>query len=347
MQDFEQITKEIAQTRRKWLVTGCAGFIGSNLLETLLASGQEVVGVDNFSTGFRENLEEVEAKLGNAYRENFTFIEGDIAHKEIAQEACRGVEIVLHQAALGSVPRSIADPLATNHTNITGFLTLLTSAKEAGIKRFVYASSSSVYGDSQELPKVESRVGEPLSPYAVSKKTDELYGRVFFQTYGMQTIGLRYFNVFGQRQTPFGAYSAVIPKWIGLLLRHQKVTLYGDGLTSRDFTYVKNVIAMNLLAGTTTNQEAFGEVFNTAVGGRYTLKRLYEIMGDTLRGYERHFKLPPLAYDTFRQGDIRHSHADISKAKRLLGYTPLYTLEEGLEEAMVWYIDYFKKQEEM
>ena len=265
MTAFDKLLETFKTEQKTWLVTGNAGFIGSNLSEFLLSRNQKVVGLDNFSTGYQHNIDDILSSVGEEAAKNFTFIEGDIADFETCQKACDGVDIVLHQAALGSVPRSIADPVTSNRSNITGFLNMLTATKDAGIKRFVYASSSSVYGDSQELPKVEERTGNLLSPYAAMKMTNELYAGVFQKTYGMETLGLRYFNVFGRRQDPDGAYAAVIPKWVGSLLGGEDVFINGDGETSRDFTYIDNVIQMNLLAGTTDNTEAFGEAFNVAV----------------------------------------------------------------------------------
>ena len=349
---LDQLGEALRSDPKSWLVTGNAGFIGSNLTEFLLKHNQKVVGVDNFSTGYRHNIEDVLAQVGDEGAKNFTFIEGDIADFETCEKACEGVDIVLHQAALGSVPRSIADPITSNRSNVTGFLNMLTAAKEAGVKRFVYASSSSVYGDSKELPKVEERTGDLLSPYAAMKMTNELYGGVFKRTYDMETIGLRYFNVFGRRQDPNGAYAAVIPKWVGSLLSDEAVYINGDGETSRDFTYIDNVIQMNILSGLTDNPEAFGEAFNVAVGGRNTLNELYALIKDQLN---KQFKIAPSEntpgvqnspiritkepiYRDFRPGDIRHSNADISKAQRIVGYRPTHDIYQGMEEAIGWYV---------
>ena len=322
-----------------WLVTGCAGFIGSNLTEFLLSYGQKVVGIDNFSTGYRHNIESLLQSVGDA-AENFSFIEGDIADFDMCVKACKDADIVLHQAALGSVPRSIDDPIASNRSNVTGFLNMLTAAKESGIKRFVYASSSSVYGDSEALPKVEERVGNVLSPYAATKKTNETYANVFYRTYGMETIGLRYFNVFGRRQDPNGAYAAVIPKWVASMLNADPVYINGDGETSRDFTYIDNVIQANILAGVANDSKLYGEVFNVAVGGKNTLNELYAFITEKL---ERKFSIKvesePI-YREFRPGDIRHSNADISKAERMLAYRPTHDIDKGLEEAIGWYCEY-------
>lgn len=337
MSVFDQLLDSFKITQKTWLVTGNAGFIGSNLSEFLLKHNQKVVGLDNFSTGYQHNVDDVLACVGKKAAKNFTFIHGDIADFETCVKACAGVDIILHQAALGSVPRSIADPVTSNHSNITGFLNMLTAAKDAGIKRFVYASSSSVYGDSAELPKVEERTGNLLSPYAVMKMTNELYAGVFSRTYGMETIGLRYFNVFGRRQDPNGAYAAVIPKWVGALLSNKEVYINGDGETSRDFTYIDNVIQMNLLAGTTENAQSFGQAFNVAVGGRNTLNELYAIINQELAKHITVFEPRSVIYRDFRVGDIRHSNANITKAQTLVGYAPTHTIEQGMKEAIKWY----------
>ena len=338
MTAFEKLLETFKTEQKTWLITGNAGFIGSNLTEFLLNHNQKVVGLDNFSTGFKYNIEDVLSQISKKNVDNFTFIEGDIADLNTCLKACKGIDIVLHQAALGSVPRSITDPVTSNRSNITGFLNMLTATKDSGIKRFVYASSSSVYGDSEELPKVEERTGNLLSPYAVMKMTNEFYGGVFHKVYGMETLGLRYFNVFGRRQNPNGAYSAVIPKWIGSLLQNESVFINGDGETSRDFTYIENVIQMNLLAGTTDNLEAFGEVFNVAVGGRNTLNELYTLINKKLLQHLKTFNEKEVVYQDFRAGDIRHSNANISKAKKMLGYIPSHDIYQGMEEAIGWYI---------
>ena len=343
MTAFEKLLETFKTQQKTWLVTGNAGFIGSNLAEFLLSHNQRVIGVDNFSTGYQHNIDDILISVGEEAAKNFLFIEGDIADFEICQKACEGVDVVLHQAALGSVPRSIADPVTSNRSNITGFLNMLTAAKNAGIKRFIYASSSSVYGDSAELPKVEERTGNLLSPYAVMKMTNELYAGVFARTYNMETIGLRYFNVFGRRQDPNGAYAAVIPKWVGSLLSDEDVYINGDGETSRDFTYIDNVIQMNLLAGSTTNYETFGEAFNVAVGGRNTLNELYVTINDELSKHMKNFEKKEPIYRDFRAGDIRHSNANISKAQNLIGYAPTHDIYQGMEEAIGWYIENLKE----
>ncbi|MCX7087145.1 MAG: SDR family oxidoreductase [Methylococcales bacterium] len=335
---FQHLLNTLATQQKTWLVTGVAGFIGSNLAEFLLAHNQRVVGLDNFSTGYQKNLDQIALAVGSQAYQNFTFIEGDIRHLDTCQQACKQVDIVLHQAALGSVPRSIADPITSNASNVTGFLNLLTAAKDAGIKRFVYASSSSVYGDSEELPKVEKRTGNLLSPYAVMKYTNELYASVFNKTYGIETIGLRYFNVFGRRQDPNGAYAAVIPKWVGSLLNNEDITINGDGETSRDFCYIDNVIQMNLLAGMSDNAKAFGEAFNVAVGGQTTLNELYALINQELSQHVADFVGKSAIYGAFRAGDIRHSNANITKAQTLLGYAPTQTIAQGMALAIAWYV---------
>lgn len=322
---------------KRWLITGTAGFIGSNLLETLLGLGQEVVGIDNFLTGHAANLEQVKHLVGPEAWSRFSFVEGDIRDLPTCEQVCDQVEVVLHHAALGSVPRSLADPLASHDNNVNGMLNLLFAAKEAGVRRFVYASSSSVYGDHPGLPKLEDRIGECLSPYAVTKRVAELYAAVFARNYGLESIGLRYFNVFGARQDPQGAYAAVIPKWITAMLNGQPVTINGDGETSRDFCYVANVVQANLLAATTTNPEALNQVYNVAVGGRATLNQLHHLIREKLSVLRPGLTIAEPEYRDFRPGDIRHSNADVSKAGELIGYAPTHTLEQGMEEAIEWY----------
>ena len=339
---YNEIKKNLLNSQKTWLITGVAGFIGSNLAEALLKLNQKVISLDNFSTGHQYNLEHIKESVTEKEWSNFTFIEGDITNFETCKEITKGVDIVLHQAALGSVPRSIDTPIVSNHANVTGFLNMLTASKDSGIKRFVYASSSSVYGDSKELPKVEERRGELLSPYAVTKYVNELYMGVFQRCYGMEAIGLRYFNVFGKRQDPNGAYAAVIPKWIGQILNGEELFINGDGETSRDFTYIENVIQANILAGTTDNPKAFGEAFNTAIGGRETLNNLYNAIVKELKRNLPHLEIKDAIYQDFREGDIRHSNANIDKIKKLLGYQPTHSLEEGLSQSIAWYIDDIK-----
>jgi UDP-N-acetylglucosamine 4-epimerase len=325
----------IAGRKRTWLVTGSAGFIGSQLLERLLRLGQQVVSLDNFATGHRANLEEVERLVRPQAWRQHRFIEASIVDPAACREACRGVDIVLHQAALGSVPRSIADPVPTHQTNVTGFVNVLVAARDAKVQRFVYASSSSIYGDDATLPKVEGVTGEPLSPYAASKQANELYADVFARCYGIQTVGLRYFNVFGARQDPEGAYAAVIPRWIRAILSGEPVEVNGDGETSRDFCYIANVVQANLLAGLTEEPRALNEVYNIAVGENTSLNRLLEILRMLL---QKDFQ--PV-YRPFRAGDVRHSLADISLARERLGYAPTHSLTSGLREALSWYVSRF------
>lgn len=347
---FEQLQTRLRTRPHVWLVSGVAGFIGSNLLEALLQLNQCVVGLDNFATGHQRNLDEVQNLVAPTQWANFTFVNGDIRNLEHCQKACEGVEFVLHQAALGSVPRSVADPIATNATNITGFLNMLVAARDAnggkGVKRFVYAASSSTYGDHPALPKVEAVIGKPLSPYAVTKYVNELYADVFGETYGLQSIGLRYFNVFGPRQDPNGAYAAVIPKWISSMIKNEPIYINGDGETSRDFCYVNNVIQANLLAATVVVSEAqqsplvspINQVYNVAVGDCTTLNELYALLKAQLLTHYPHLRNAQPIYRDFRTGDVRHSMADIGKAATRLGYIPSQRIGQGLELAMPWYI---------
>ncbi|HXS53269.1 MAG TPA: SDR family oxidoreductase [Usitatibacter sp.] len=337
MNRFPALYPRIAATERTWLVTGCAGFIGSNLAEALLLLGQRVIGLDNFATGFRRNLEQVRESVGPAWK-NFRFIEGDIRSRETCKEACAGVDIVLHEAALGSVPRSIDDPVTSHDTNVTGFLHMLVAARDAGVGRFVYAASSAAYGDWPGLPKVEDQIGRPLSPYGAGKHMNELYADVFGRCYGLGTVGLRYFNVFGPRQDPDGAYAAVIPKWIGAMLRGEAVYVNGDGETARDFCYIDNVVQANLLAATVAAGEAVGEVYNVAIGEQTTLNELHALLAEMLQLRNPAFAAPAPIYRDFRPGDVRYSRADIGKAARLLGFRPTHRIREGLEEALDWYI---------
>jgi UDP-N-acetylglucosamine 4-epimerase len=324
---------------RRWLVTGAAGFIGSNLVERLLELGQSVVGLDNFSTGHHRNLDDVRDCVSEDAWSRFRFVEGDIREIEACRAACDGAELVLHQAARGSVPRSIEDPIRTNQDNITGFLNMLVAARDAGVSRFVYAASSSTYGDHPGLPKVEDQIGRPLSPYAVTKYVNELYADVFGRTYGLETIGLRYFNVFGRRQDPDGAYAAVIPKWIGRMLAGESCQIYGDGETSRDFCYIENVLQANLLAATVADLEAVGEVYNVACGDRTTLNELFQVIRDALLQHRPELTGATSERGPFRPGDVRHSLADVSKARARLGYEPEFRVGEGLERALKWYVE--------
>jgi len=350
MTRYEEVKQQLQNNPQIWLITGVAGFIGSNLLETLLKLNQNVVGLDNFETGFQHNLDQVSELVTPEQWANFNFIEGDIRKLKDCQKTCNNVDFVLHEAALGSVPRSIEDPIKTNMANIDGFLNMLVAAKEAKVKRFVYAASSSTYGDHPALPKVENKIGNPLSPYSVTKVVNELYAQVFARTYGFKTIGLRYFNIFGRRQTPNGAYAAVIPKWINAIRKGETVYINGDGTTSRDFCYIDNAVQMNLLAATVSESplllgEGKGEiaspvnqVYNCAVGDRTSLNELYKLLLDGLTDNGR-LPTADLVYRDFRAGDVMHSLADISKAKNLLGYAPQYRVSEGLKEAMTWYLE--------
>lgn len=317
------------------LVTGGAGFIGSNLCESLLQNKNIVRCLDNLSTGKKENIAHL---LSNS---NFMFIEGDIRDLDICRKAVDNVEFVFHQAALGSVPRSINDPITTNDVNINGFLNMLVAARDAEVKRFIFAASSSTYGDSTTLPKVEDVIGKPLSPYAITKYVNELYADVFYKTYGLETIGLRYFNVYGRRQDPNGAYAAVIPKFTQLLMNFESPTINGDGTNSRDFTYIDNVIQMNYLAAKTKNKKAIGQVFNTAVGDRTNLLQLTTLLKKYLSEFQPKIAEVQINHGPERIGDIPHSHASIAKAEEFLGYKPSHTLEKGLKEAVQWYWDYF------
>lgn len=340
MTRYESLKKRLETEQNTWLVTGVAGFIGSNLLEALLKLNQRVVGLDNFRTGHQKNLDEVKALVSPRQWANFNFIQGDIRMIDDCRRSCDGVNYVLHQAALGSVPRSIEDPITTNQNNIDGFLNMLVAARDAKVTRFVYAASSSTYGDHPDLPKVEDKIGKPLSPYAVTKSVNELYADVFARTYGFKTIGLRYFNIFGRRQDPNGAYAAVIPKWIDALLKNDPVYVNGDGETSRDFCYIDNAIQANLLAATADSDHAVNQVYNVAVGERTTLNQLYFHLRDNLADRFSHLRDKLPVYRDFRAGDVRHSLADIDKAKRLIGYQPTHKIHEGLAEAMLWYIEH-------
>lgn len=335
---YESLKKQLHKERKTWLVTGVAGFIGSNLLETLLKLNQRVYGLDNFSTGLQRNLEEVKNLVTSQQWAGFNFIQGDIRNLDTCRRACDGVDYVLHQAALGSVPRSIADPITTNQNNIDGFLNMIIAARDAEVERFVYAASSSTYGDYPDLPKVEEKIGKPLSPYAVTKLVNELYADVFAKTYGFKTIGLRYFNIFGRRQNPDGAYAAVIPKWIAALIRNEQVYINGDGETSRDFCYVDNAVQANLLGATTTSEEAIGQVYNVAVGDRTSLNQLYLYLEEKIGEKISNIEKKAVIYQDFRTGDVRHSLASIDKAKLFLGYEPKYNIWNGLSEALDWYL---------
>ena len=341
MSRYEELLQELSRVPRKWLITGVAGFIGSNLLEVLLKLDQTVVGLDDFSTGHQYNLDEVEQLVTPQQWERFSFIRGDIRVLDDCHKACSGIDYVLHQAALGSVPRSIVDPITTNSTNIEGYLNMLVAARDAQVKSFTYAASSSTYGDHPGLPKVEDIIGKPLSPYAVTKYVNELYADVFARTYGFSTIGLRYFNVFGQRQDPNGAYAAVIPKWAAAMISGDEIFINGDGQTSRDFCFVENTVQANLLAATTTSSEARNQVYNVAVSDRTTLNQLYAALKKSLFSNGISYSKEP-NYREFRAGDVRHSQADIEKAKKMLGYEPVFDINLGISHAMPWYVRFLK-----
>lgn len=343
MTRYEELQTQLRQAPKTWLVTGVAGFIGSNLLETLLKLDQRVVGLDNFATGHQRNLDEVQSLVNPKQWGNFKFFEGDIRQLAECQQACVGVDYVLHQAALGSVPRSLADPITTNETNISGFLNMLVAARDAKVQSFTYAASSSTYGDHPALPKVEENIGNPLSPYAVTKYVNELYAGVFARSYGFKAVGLRYFNVFGPRQDPNGAYAAVIPKWTDALLKGETVFINGDGETSRDFCFVTNAVQANLLAATAAD-EAKDQLYNVAVGDRTTLNQLFGALRNSLTQQvisseaKQSITTAQPSYRDFRAGDVRHSQADIAKAQRLLGYVPTHSIESGVMVAMPWYV---------
>jgi UDP-N-acetylglucosamine 4-epimerase len=342
---YAQLRIALRAQPRRWLVTGAAGFIGSNIIEELLRLDQLVIGLDNFATGSRLNLLEVQKNVGDAAWQRFQLLHGDITDIAICKHSVRGVDHVLHQAALGSVPRSLADPIASHAANVTGFLNVMVAAKEAGVRSFVYAASSSTYGDDQNLPKVENRVGVPLSPYAATKLANEIYAAVFARCYGFSTIGLRYFNVFGSRQDPLGAYAAVIPKWIAAMIKHEIIVINGDGETSRDFCYVDNVVQANLLSSCAP-QTAQNEIYNVAVGTRTSLNELFVKLQSCLALHQVRYELPP-QHMASRPGDVRHSLADISKATQRLGYAPTETIDSGIAKIIPWYIERFRSDREM
>lgn len=345
MTRYQEVKEQLKVIPKTWLVTGCAGFIGSNLLEALLLLDQTVVGLDNFATGHQHNLDEVKKQVSAAQWQNFNFIEGDIRNIDDCTKAVgtlkSSVDYILHQAALGSVPRSIADPVLTNSANITGFLNMLVAAKEAQVSSFVYAASSSTYGDHPALPKVEENIGKPLSPYAVTKYVNELYADVFNKTYGLNTTGLRYFNVFGKRQDPDGAYAAVIPKWTAAMIDNEDVFVNGDGETSRDFCFVENAVQANILAAMAPDSSK-NQVLNVALGDRTTLNTLFNSLKSALKNNGVDYQKMPV-YQDFRAGDVRHSQADISKAKSLIGFQPEFKIQQGIDKAMPWYIDFLSK----
>ena len=345
MNSYEKTQQTLTESPKTWVVTGVAGFIGSNLLETLLRLDQNVIGLDNFSTGHHHNLNDVKDLVSDEQWLRFRLITGDIQDLAVCQKACTGADYVLHEAALGSVPRSIEDPITTNANNISGFLNMLVAARDAGVQRFVYAASSSTYGDHPGLPKVEDLIGKPLSPYAVTKYVNELYADVFARTYGFKTIGLRYFNIFGRRQDPNGAYAAVMPKWFASILAKEPVYINGDGETSRDFCYIDNCVQANIMAATATHPDAGNQVYNVAFGERTTLNELFALIRDRVLSLHPELPVPEPVYRDFRAGDVRHSLADITKARTLLGYGPEYSVRTGLDTTAAWYVATLGKQD--
>jgi UDP-N-acetylglucosamine 4-epimerase len=337
MATYSLIKQSLLSNPKTWLITGVAGFIGSNLLETLLELNQKVVGLDNFSTGNDLNLQEVQSLVSKKQWSNFKFIKGDISNLKSCELACQNIDYVLHQAAIGSVPRSIKDPIKTNKSNITGFLNMLVAANNANVKSFTYAASSSTYGDHKKLPKKEDIIGKPLSPYAVTKYVNELYADVFQKAYGFNSIGLRYFNVFGKRQTPKSTYAAVIPKWIHSIIANEEIFINGDGKTSRDFCFVDNAVQANILAATANDKRALNTIYNVALGDRTSLNQLYKILQDLI-GKKNTTHHDKLVYQDFRDGDVRHSQADITKAHKLLGYRPTHRVLAGLKNTVNWHL---------
>jgi UDP-N-acetylglucosamine 4-epimerase len=335
---FERTLVLLRECPKRWLVTGVAGLIGSNLLEFLLTSNQIVIGIDNFETGFQHNLDEIKTKVSSEQWSNFSFLHGDIRCLETCQMACQGVDYVLHQAALGSVPRSIKDPIASNATNITGFLNMLVAARDAPVQSFTYAASSSTYGDHTALPKIEERIGKPLSPYAITKYVNELYADVFAQTYHFKTIGLRYFNVFGPRQNRQGAYAAVIPTWITSMIQNKEIYIHGDGETSRDFCFIENAIEANILAAT-ADENAKNNVYNVALNDQTSLNQLFFYLKESLAAFGIHYQKSPI-YQDFRPGDVKYSQGEINKAMNYLGYKPQFNIIAGIEKMMSWYVEH-------
>lgn len=338
MSRYSEQKVELKSNPKVWLVTGVAGFIGSNLLEQLLKLGQRVVGLDNFATGYQRNLDEVKNLVEPDQWQNFAFIEGDICDLDACMRACNGVDYVLHQAALGSVPRSLSDPIATNKVNIGGFVNMLVAAKDSDVESFTYAASSSTYGDHPALPKQEDNIGKPLSPYAVTKYVNELYAGVFARSYGFKCIGLRYFNVFGQRQDPNGAYAAVIPKWTAAMIKGEEVFINGDGETSRDFCFIENTVQANILAAT-SDDDVKDEVYNVAFGDRTSLNQLFAAIKAELKSNAVNVT-KTASYRDFRSGDVLHSQADISKIRTKIGYSPDFSISDGLKKAMPWYVEF-------
>jgi UDP-N-acetylglucosamine 4-epimerase len=338
MPKYRKIKDNLLSEPKTWLITGVAGFIGSNLLQELLVLNQTIVGADNLSTGCQSNLTEVQKQVTKKQWSRFMFHKGDISKINFCKSICRDVDYVLHQAALGSVPRSLKDPIKTNDSNITGFLNMLVAARDSKVQNFIYAASSSTYGDHKALPKREDRIGKPLSPYAITKYVNELYAEIFFKSYNFNSIGLRYFNVFGKRQSPNGAYAAVIPKWLASIVNNQSVQINGDGSTSRDFCYVDNAVQANILAACTTNKKALNQIYNIALGDKTSLKDLFNVIHQEVLKHKIIETIPP-QYQDFREGDVKHSQADISKAKKLLGYRPTHKIHLGIKELVSWHIN--------
>ena len=345
MTKYDEVQEFLRLNQKTWLITGIAGFIGSNLLEKLLILNQKVVGLDNFEMGYQFNInqaiEDANKNTGKNLSKNFSLIKGDIRNLEDCKKALKNIDYVLHQAALGSVPRSIKDPIKTNNSNIVGFLNVLVASKDAKVQKFVYASSSSIYGNHPDLPKVENKIGEPLSPYALSKSVNEKYASIFSKVYNFKSVGLRYFNIFGKRQDPKGAYAAVIPKWILNMKNNKNVNIYGDGETTRDFCFIENAVQANLLAAITNNDTAKDQIYNIAVNDKITLNELFYMIQEILYRKNKISKKKPI-YCDFREGDVRHSQANINKAKKLLGYDPSYRINEGLEKTVDWFIGFDK-----
>ena len=341
MPKYRKIKDNLLSEPKTWLITGVAGFIGSNLLQELLELNQTIVGADNLSTGCQSNLTEVQKQVTKKQWSRFMFHKGDISKISFCKSICKDVDYVLHQAALGSVPRSLKDPIKTNDSNITGFLNMLVAARDSKVQNFIYAASSSTYGDHKALPKREDTIGKPLSPYAITKYVNELYAEIFFKSYNFNSIGLRYFNVFGKRQSPNGAYAAVIPKWLASIVNNQSVQINGDGSTSRDFCYVDNAVQANILAACTTNKKALNQIYNIALGDKTSLKDLFNVIHQEVLKHKIIETIPP-QYQDFREGDVKHSQADISKAKKLLGYRPTHKIHLGIKELVSWHINNFK-----
>jgi UDP-N-acetylglucosamine/UDP-N-acetylgalactosamine 4-epimerase len=336
---YDELCRELERKPMRWLVTGAAGFIGSALVEQLLRRGQSVVGIDSFATGRRENLDDVRSAVGPDAARRFDFIEGDIRDLDACRRAARGADVCLHQAALGSVPRSLEDPVSSHQANVDGFVHVLVAAREAGLRRVVYASSSSVYGDHPALPKIEDQIGQPLSPYAATKRIDEVYAGVWQRAYGLELIGLRYFNVFGRRQDPNGPYAAVIPRWIARLSAGERCLIFGDGSQSRDFCYVDNAVQANLLAASTPDRSATGHIYNVGCGGRTSLLQLHDLLRDRIAARRPAAQRAEPEHADSRPGDVPHSQASIEKARKLLHYEPTHTIEEGLTETVTWFLD--------